>query len=59
MNGKDAKPYAICIGSLEFSTNPRPPYIATIKKKIPNIAYPFVVKEISLHLTGDNELNGG
>ena len=44
MNGKEAKPYAIGIGSLEFSTNPRPKYIATIMLKIPNVAYPFVVK---------------
>ena len=44
---------------VNFSTNPRPKYIATIMQKIPNIAYPFVIKEISLHLTGDNESNGG
>ncbi len=47
MNGKEAKPYAISIGNLEFSANPRPKYIATIKQKIPNIAYPFVVKRNS------------
>jgi hypothetical protein len=43
MNGKEAKPYAISIGKLEFSANPRPKYIATIKQKIPIIAYLFVV----------------
>ncbi len=44
MKGKEAKPYAICTGSLEFSTNPRLKYIAIIMQKIPNIVYPFVVE---------------
>jgi hypothetical protein len=47
MNGKEAKPYAISIGSLESSANPRPKYIATIMQKIPNIAYPLVVTGIN------------
>ena len=59
MNGKEAKAYAIGMGNLELSANPIPKYIATIKQKIPNIAYPSLSKEISLHLTGDNESNGG
>ena len=29
---------------VESRANPRPKYIATIKQKIPNIRYPFVVK---------------
>ena len=32
------------MGNLELSANPITKYIATIKQKIPNIAYPFVVK---------------
>ena len=59
MNGKEAEPYAIRMGILEFSANPRPKYIVNITQMIPMITYSFVIKEISLHRIGGSESNGG
>lgn len=44
MNGKEAEPYAVRIGTLEFSANPRPKYIVNIMQMIPMITYSFVIK---------------
>ena len=44
MNGKEAEPYAIRMGILEFSANPRPRYIVNITQIIPMVTYSFVIK---------------
>jgi hypothetical protein len=44
MNGKEAEPYAIWMGNLEFSANPRPKYIVIIMQMIPITTYSFVIK---------------
>lgn len=44
MNGKEAEPYAICMGNLELSANPRPKYIVNITQMIPMITYSFVIR---------------
>ena len=41
MNGKEAEPYAIWMGNLEFSANPRPKYIVIIMQIIPITTYSF------------------
>jgi hypothetical protein len=39
MKGNEAKPYAICPGSLESKASPKPKYIASITQMIPIRTY--------------------
>ena len=44
IKGKDAIPYAISVGSLEFNDKPRPKYMDIITQMIPIRVYFFVAK---------------
>ena len=40
--GKNAAPYAISVGNLEFNDKPRPSYMANITQMIPILTYSLV-----------------